>query len=128
MPKSSKATAKPKLIKASDVKLWERRIIPEEDRIKTSGSSYMDCVRAAIKVNRERCPSIVTLFKVGDFYEAFDEDALTLAKLFSFTVTTRRDGDDKIDMTGLPYHRLENYLQRLLQAGHKVAICEQVKP
>src|SRR6056297_1260716 len=65
----------------------------------------------------------VLLFRLGDFYEAFFEDAKTVSKTLQL-VLTHRNGND---MAGIPYHALENYLKKLVNAGFKVAICEQVE-
>ncbi|MDA1338455.1 MAG: DNA mismatch repair protein MutS, partial [bacterium] len=69
----------------------------------------------------------ILLFRLGDFYEMFLEDAKTGAKVLGITLTSRRnqkDGD--IPMAGIPYHAVENYLYKLVDANFKVAICEQV--
>ncbi len=65
----------------------------------------------------------ILLFRLGDFYEAFFEDAKTVSKTLQL-VLTHRNGND---MAGIPYHALENYLKKLVNAGFKVAICEQVE-
>lgn len=72
---------------------------------------------------KERHPGMVLLFRVGDFYEFFEEDAKTAARVLGLTLTTR---DRTISMAGFPHHSLENHLRTLLRAGHRVAICEQV--
>jgi DNA mismatch repair protein MutS len=73
---------------------------------------------------RERHPGMLLLFRMGDFYELFDEDAATAARELGLTLTSR---DKTIPMAGFPHHQLENYLHRLLQAGHRVAVCDQVE-
>src|SRR5437667_7642609 len=73
---------------------------------------------------KERHPGMLLLFRVGDFYELFDQDAETAAKVLGLTLTSR---DKTISMAGFPHHSLEIYLQKLLKAGHRVAICDQVK-
>lgn len=70
-------------------------------------------------------PGLLLLFRMGDFYESFDDDARTVAKLLGLTLTTR---DRQIAMAGFPHHQLENYLQKLLRAGQRVAVCDQVEP
>ena len=72
---------------------------------------------------KERHPGMLLLFRIGDFYELFNEDAETAAKVLGLTLTTR---DRTITMTGFPHHVLEHSLRRLLQAGQRVAVCEQV--
>src|SRR4029077_12784568 len=73
---------------------------------------------------KERHPGMLLLFRMGDFYELFDSDAETAARELGLTLTSR---DKTIPMAGFPHHQLENYLQRLLQAGHRVAVCDQVE-
>ncbi|MBM4072035.1 MAG: hypothetical protein FJ271_24380, partial [Planctomycetes bacterium] len=63
-------------------------------------------------------------FRVGDFYELFHEDAETASKILGLTLTTR---DKTVAMAGFPHHSLETYLHKLLHAGHRVAICDQVE-
>ena len=67
------------------------------------------------------------LFRLGDFYELFLEDAEIGAKVLDITLTSRARGKDgRIPMAGVPYHALDSYLSKLIKAGYKVAICEQV--
>jgi len=73
---------------------------------------------------KERHPGMLLLFRMGDFYELFDEDAGTAARLLGLTLTSR---DKTVSMAGFPHHSLEGYLRKLLQAGHRVAICDQVE-
>src|SRR5262249_28547669 len=73
---------------------------------------------------KERHPGMLLLFRMGDFYELFNEDAEIGAKVLGLTLTSR---DKSIPMAGIPHHALEKYLPRLLQAGYRVAICDQVE-
>ena len=69
----------------------------------------------------------IVLFRLGDFYEAFDNDAETISKELEIVLTARSMGKSlKIPMAGVPAHALESYLARLIKKGHKVAICEQL--
>lgn len=69
----------------------------------------------------------VLWFRLGDFYEMFLEDAELGAKVLGITLTSRARGKDgRIPMAGVPYHAAESYIHKLIKAGHKVAICEQV--
>src|SRR3990167_3496714 len=66
-------------------------------------------------------------FRMGDFYELFLEDAFIGAKVLNITLTSRPKGKDgRIPMAGVPYHAIDAYLTKLVKAGYKVAICEQV--
>ncbi len=65
---------------------------------------------------------------MGDFYETFFEDAITLSKILGITLTSRNAGDpDPIPLAGFPWHSAEPHIQKLLKAGLRVAICEQVE-
>src|SRR5262245_66323814 len=67
-------------------------------------------------------PGAMVFFRNGDFYELFEEDAEVGSRLLGITLTRR---DKEIPMAGVPHHALERYLGKLLQAGHRGAICEQ---
>ena len=72
-------------------------------------------------------PDTLLLFRMGDFYEVFYDDARRAAKLLDITLTTRGEsGGAAIPMAGVPYHALDNYLARLVRLGESAAICEQV--
>jgi len=73
-------------------------------------------------------PDSIVFFRMGDFYEMFDEDAKLASKELDITLTSRdKDGDDPTPMAGVPYHSVESYLQRLINKGHTVAIAEQTQ-
>jgi DNA mismatch repair protein MutS len=73
---------------------------------------------------KERHPGMLLLFRMGDFYELFYEDAEVVARVLGLTLTSR---DKTIPMAGFPHHALDNHLRKLLRAGHRVAICDQVE-
>ena len=73
-------------------------------------------------------PDSIMLFRMGDFYETFDEDAIITSKILSIALTKRANGGAaSVPLAGFPYHSLEQHLHKLLKAGHRVAICEQVE-
>ncbi|MDD4806607.1 MAG: DNA mismatch repair protein MutS [Candidatus Cloacimonetes bacterium] len=77
---------------------------------------------------KEKHPDKLVLFRMGDFYETFFEDAHTASKILNITLTTRNKNDDNpVPLAGFPYHALDNYLDKLIKSGLKVAICEQVE-
>lgn len=79
------------------------------------------------EVKRQYKDSIL-LFRMGDFYETFAEDAKTIAKILGIVLTQRSNGAaGKVPLAGFPYHALDQYLPKLVKAGHRVAICEQVE-
>src|ERR1051326_8429228 len=69
-------------------------------------------------------PGMLLLFRMGDFYETFDDDAEVASRVLGLTLTSR---DKTVPMAGFPPHALEGYLHKLLHAGHRVAICDQVE-
>src|ERR1700736_4633946 len=66
-------------------------------------------------------------FRLGDFYELFYDDARTAAEVLGITLTSRAKGDDRVPMAGVPHHSARGYIARLVAAGHKVAICDQME-
>jgi DNA mismatch repair protein MutS len=78
---------------------------------------------------REKYKDCLLFYRMGDFYELFMEDAHIGAQILNITLTYKRGGKDgKIPMAGIPYHAVDNYLNKLVKAGYKVAICEQLSP
>lgn len=78
---------------------------------------------------KKRYPDSILLFRYGDFYEAFDDDAHTVARELEITLTSRELGKgQKVPMAGIPHHALEHYLSKLVKKGYSVAICEQLSP
>lgn len=81
--------------------------------------------RQYLKIKADH-PDSILLFRMGDFYETFDDDAVLAAKELEITLTSRSMGKGlKVPLAGVPVHALDNYLLRLIKKGHKVAICEQ---
>ena len=77
---------------------------------------------------KERHPKAILLFRMGDFYESFDDDAETVSRLLGITLTERNNGDaDDVPMAGFPHHALDSHLPKLIRSGLRVAICEQTE-
>ena len=77
---------------------------------------------------KKKHPDAVLLFRVGDFYEIFGEDAVKASEILGITLTRRANGSDKyIELAGFPHHVLDTYLPKLVRAGQRVAICEQLE-
>jgi DNA mismatch repair protein MutS len=72
-------------------------------------------------------PGAMLLFRVGDFYETFGEDAVRASKILNITLTRRNNGNADDHLAGFPHHSLDNYLPRLVRAGERVAICDQLE-
>ncbi|MBN2040737.1 MAG: DNA mismatch repair protein MutS [Spirochaetes bacterium] len=80
-------------------------------------------MRQYLSIKRDH-PDEILFFRMGDFYEMFLDDAKTASKILDIALTSRQD---KVPMCGIPYHAMDSYLSRLIKAGHKVAICEQME-
>jgi DNA mismatch repair protein MutS len=77
---------------------------------------------------KQQVPNALLLFRLGDFYELFYQDAVTAARELEITLTSRnKEKGQPIPMCGVPYHSAENYIARLIQKGYRVAICDQVE-
>ena len=82
---------------------------------------------AQYKAIKEQYSDAILMFRLGDFYEMFFEDALEASKILQITLTSRdKNSETKTPMCGIPYHAVDNYLGKLTRAGKKVAICDQV--
>ncbi|MFZ3372688.1 MAG: DNA mismatch repair protein MutS [Desulfitobacteriaceae bacterium] len=80
------------------------------------------------RATKAKVPDAILFFRLGDFYEMFDQDAVLAAPILEIALTARDSGEGKrIPMCGIPYHAVDNYLTKLVSSGHKVAICEQVE-
>jgi len=91
----------------------------DEPRVVPLRRQYLDI--------KARFPDTILLFRLGDFYETFEEDARIAAEVLDIVLTSREMGKgQRVPLAGIPYHAAEGYIARLIAAGHKVAICEQV--
>jgi len=77
---------------------------------------------------KEANPDTILLFRVGDFFETFDEDAKTASKVLGITLTKRSNGAaGEVPLAGFPHHAIDTYLPKLIRAGYRVAVCEQME-
>jgi len=76
---------------------------------------------------KAKYPDALLLFRVGDFYETFGQDAVKAAKILNITLTARNNGGDQTELAGFPHHSLNTYLPKLVMAGCRVAICDQLE-
>ena len=76
---------------------------------------------------KSQYPDCILLFRLGDFYETFDDDAKIVAKVCDVVLTSRPVGNDqRVPLAGVPYHSVDGYIARLVEAGYRVAIAEQI--
>ena len=93
--------------------------MPNNDDITPVRQQYLDIKRDY--------PDTIVFFRLGDFYETFDEDAEITSRELDIVLTSRPIGNGvRAPLAGIPYHAVENYLARLIEKGYHVAICEQV--
>ena len=76
---------------------------------------------------KEEYPGTILLFRVGDFYETFSDDAILVSKELGITLTKRNNGGNQTPLAGFPFHALDTYLPRLVKKGYKVAVCDQTE-
>ncbi len=76
---------------------------------------------------KQKHPDCILFFRMGDFYETFYEDAKICSKVCGLTLTSRSKGVNPIPLAGVPYHAIDGYLKKMLQAGYRVAVCEQIE-
>ncbi|MBI4778322.1 DNA mismatch repair protein MutS [Candidatus Desantisbacteria bacterium] len=90
-------------------------------------SEFTPMMSQYLQIKKER-PGTILFFRLGDFYEMFFDDAKTASQILNITLTSREAGkNNRVPMCGLPYHAAETYIAKLIKAGKKVAICEQVE-
>ena len=82
-----------------------------------------DKMLAQWKKLKKKNPDVLLLFRCGDFYESYLEDAIEMGKTLNLSVITK----NSVEYSGFPYHALDTYLPKLIRAGHRVAICDQLK-
>ena len=94
---------------------------------KAAGGTGTPMMKQYLAIKREH-PDAILFFRMGDFYEMFMDDAVLAADILKIALTTRDKGKkNSVPMCGIPYHAAQTYLTRLVQSGHKVAICDQVE-
>ncbi|MDR6301893.1 DNA mismatch repair protein MutS [Mesonia maritima] len=76
---------------------------------------------------KHKYPDAMLLFRVGDFYETFGEDAVKAAKILNIVLTNRNNGSERTELAGFPHHSLNTYLPKLVKSGQRVAICDQLE-
>jgi len=77
---------------------------------------------------KSKYPDTILLFRVGDFYETFGEDAILASKILGIVLTKRGAGSSsEVELAGFPHHSIENYLPKLVRAGNRVAVCDQLE-
>ena len=76
---------------------------------------------------KDKYPDALLLFRVGDFYETFGQDAIKTSQILGIVLTKRANGDGHIELAGFPHHSVDSYLPKLVRAGMRVAICDQLE-
>ncbi|MBQ4286666.1 MAG: DNA mismatch repair protein MutS, partial [Bacteroidales bacterium] len=92
-----------------------------------AGKTDTPMIRHFFEVKAQH-PEAILLYRVGDFYETYSDDAVTASKILGLVLTARTNGDaGKIHMAGFPHHAIDTYLPKLVRAGYKVAVCDQLE-
>ena len=92
---------------------------PDRSKLSPMMKHYMDV--------KDQYPDVIVMYRLGDFYEMFFDDAVTVSRELELTLTGRDCGlEDRAPMCGVPYHAVDTYVSRLINKGYKVAICEQL--
>jgi DNA mismatch repair protein MutS len=102
--------------------LGKKNISPAEDEV-----AKLTPLMAQYFQLKAKHPDAILLYRVGDFYETFAEDAVKTADILGIVLTKRNNGGNDIELAGFPYHSLDVYLPKLVRAGYRVAICEQLE-
>ena len=101
--------------------------LSKEDKKERRKKAATPLMRQYWKI-KDRHPGALLLFRMGDFYETFEEDARIVADVLGITLTKRANGKaDDVPLAGFPHHALDQHLPKLVQAGHRVAVCEQLE-
>ncbi len=104
-----------------------RKAKPKDNKMATQKPTETPMMKQFFAMKAE-CPEAVLLFRCGDFYETYGDDALTASKVLGIVLTKRSSATPgAIPMAGFPYHSLETYLPKLVRAGYKVAVCDQLE-
>lgn len=97
-------------------------------KVKKTDSSKETPLMRQYNAVKAKYPGALLLFRVGDFYETFGADAVTASRVLDIVLTKRANGSaSEVELAGFPYHALDNYLTKLVRAGHRVAICDQLE-
>lgn len=102
--------------------MGKKNITPTEDEV-----AKLTPLMAQYFQLKAKHPDAILLYRVGDFYETFAEDAIKSADILGIVLTKRNNGGNDIELAGFPYHSLDVYLPKLVRAGYRVAICEQLE-
>lgn len=94
---------------------------------KSEGQATVTPLMAQYAQVKATYPDAILLFRVGDFYETFGEDAVKASRALGITLTSRNNGGSDMELAGFPHHAMDLYLPRLVRAGYRVAICEQME-
>jgi DNA mismatch repair protein MutS len=101
--------------------------VSEEPTLATTPPAQLTPMLRQYAEAKAQAKDALLFFRLGDFYELFFEDARTASQLLGITLTARSKGEDRVPMAGVPFHAARGYIARLVAAGQKVAICDQME-
>src|SRR5271170_6044302 len=102
------------------------RSLSQQDIASLDASQLTPAMRQ-YQTYKAQYPDAILFFRIGDFYETFYEDARIISRVLGVALTSRSKGENAVPMAGVPYHAVDSYLQRMIAAGYRVAICEQME-
>lgn len=113
-------------LKPKGMRLLLRCKIQQMSKVKVEKSEETPLMKQYNQIKAKH-PQALLLFRVGDFYETFGEDAIKASKILGIVLTKRRNGSSHIELAGFPHHSMDTYLPKLVRAGQRVAICDQLE-
>ena len=104
----------------------EEQSVEKAAEMPHNGANITPLMRQYAEV-KAKYPEALLLFRVGDFYETFGDDAVKTSAALGIVLTKRNNGGVNVELAGFPFHSLDLYLPRLVRSGYRVAICEQLE-
>lgn len=107
------------------ISLWQNQLVSEQHLL--FETTIVTPLMEQYNSLKAKHPDAILLYRVGDFYETFGSDAITTSEVLGIVLTKRNNGGSTIELAGFPFHALDAYLPKLVKAGYRVAICEQLE-
>lgn len=107
------------------ISLWQNQLVSEQHLL--FETTVVTPLMEQYNSLKAKHPDAILLYRVGDFYETFGSDAITTSEVLGIVLTKRNNGGSTIELAGFPFHALDAYLPKLVKAGYRVAICEQLE-
>lgn len=112
--------------KAPSVGTQDETMLQTTICVQRKSTANLPPLLAQYEAMKKKYPDSILLFRVGDFYETFCEDAVFVSEILKITLTRRCNAGGGVELAGFPHHALDKYLPKLVRSGKRVAICEQL--